>query len=53
MDGHLEVDAEIEQVIGKFDDKAYKIQPERLAESIVLERMVKFDKAFKLVMDHA
>ena len=36
----------------KFDEKPYKVQPEKLAESIVLERMVKFDKTFKMVMDH-
>ena len=48
----LEVDSEIEVELGKFDDKPYKVKPERLAESIVLERMVKFDKTFKLVMDH-
>ena len=36
----------------KFDEKPYKVQPEKLAESIVLERMVKFDKTFKMGMDH-
>ena len=51
-DGKLEVDSEIEKELAKFDDTAYKTQPEKLAESIVLERMVKFDKTIKLVMDH-
>ena len=48
----LENDSEVEVELGKFDDAPYKVKPERLAESIVLERMVKFDKTFKLVMDH-
>lgn len=45
-------DSEIEFELKKFDDKAYKEHPERLAESQTLDRMVKFDKTFKMVMDH-
>ena len=51
-DGKLSMDSEIEFELAKFDDKAYKEHPEKLAEGLVLERMVKFDKTIKLVMDH-
>ena len=49
---NLEADSEIQIELGKFDDKPYKEHPEKAAESLVLERMVKFDKTFKLIMDH-
>lgn len=49
---NLEADSEIQIELGKFDEKPYKVSTEKAAESIVLERMVKFDKTFKLVMDH-
>ena len=41
-----------EKVVGKFDDTAYKKNPEQLAESQTLDNMIKFDKTFKMVMDH-
>ena len=37
---------------GKFDDSAYKEDAEKKAEKLTLDRMVKFDKTFKLIMDH-
>ena len=44
-------DSEINNEL-KFDDTAYKNTPEQLAESITLDNMVKFDKTFKMVMEH-
>lgn len=48
----VDSDSEMAIELGKFDDSAYKANPERLAESQTLDRMVKFDKTFKMVMDH-
>lgn len=45
-------DSELAAEVGKFDDIAYKKNPEQLAESQTLENMIKFDKTFKMVMDH-
>ena len=45
-------DTEVDEELGKFDDTAHKDHPEKLAERLTLDRMVKFDKTFKMVMDH-
>ena len=47
-----ETEYEVDPDAGKFDDEAYKEHPEHMAESQTLDRMVKFDKTFKMVMDH-
>ena len=46
------VDSELDTEPDRFDDTAYKEPPEKLAESQTLDRMVKFDKTFKVVMEH-
>lgn len=45
-------DTELEIELKKFHDKDYKAHPEKLAERKTLDSMVRFDKTFKMIMEH-